>query len=44
MIFKQINRLQQIDQLIRQKRTGNAKQLAAKLEISRKHLLIGWMN
>jgi predicted DNA-binding transcriptional regulator YafY len=36
MIFKQLNRLQQIDQLIRQKRTGNATNLAAKLGISRR--------
>lgn len=33
MIFKQLNRLQQIDQLNRQKRTGNAEELAAKLNM-----------
>ena len=38
MIFKQLNRLQQIDQLIRQKRTGNAEELAEKLQISRRHV------
>lgn len=38
MIFKQINRLQQIDQLIRQKRTGNAEEFAAKLQISRRQV------
>ncbi|MFW5701254.1 MAG: HTH domain-containing protein, partial [Cyclobacteriaceae bacterium] len=32
------NRLQQIDQLIRQKRTGNAEELAKKLNISRRHV------
>lgn len=36
MIFKQINRLQQLDQLIRQKQTGNAEILAKKLGISRR--------
>lgn len=36
MIFKQINKLQQIDQLIRQKRTGNAQELGKKLGISRR--------
>jgi len=38
MIFKLLNRLQQIDQLIRQKRTGNADELAAKLNISRRQV------
>jgi predicted DNA-binding transcriptional regulator YafY len=38
MIFKQLNRLQQIDQLIRQKRTGNADDLAEKLHISRRQV------
>jgi predicted DNA-binding transcriptional regulator YafY len=38
MIFKQLNRLQRIDQLIRQKRTGNAEELAEKLNISRRHV------
>ncbi len=38
MIFKLFNRLQQIDQLIRQKRTGNAEELAAKLNISRRQV------
>ncbi len=38
MIFKQLNRLQQIDQLIRQKRTGNAKEFANKLGLSRRQV------
>lgn len=38
MIRKQLNRLQQLDQLIRQQRTGNANQLALKLEISRRQV------
>ena len=38
MIFKQLNRLQQIDQLIRQKRTGNAKEFARKLGLSRRQV------
>lgn len=38
MIFKQLNRLQQIDQLIRQRRTGNAEELAEKLNISRRQV------
>lgn len=38
MIFKQLNRLQQVDQLIRQKRTGNASELANKLGISRRQV------
>jgi len=38
MIFKLLNRAQQIDQLIRQKRTGNADELAAKLNISRRQV------
>jgi predicted DNA-binding transcriptional regulator YafY len=43
MIFKQLNRLQQIDQLIRQKRTGNADELAIKLKISRRQVY-NWLN
>ncbi len=43
MIFKQINRLQQIDQLIRQKRTGNAEELADKLNISRRQVY-NWLD
>ncbi len=38
MIFKLLNRAQQIDQLIRQKRTGNADELAVKLNISRRQV------
>ena len=38
MIFKYLNRLQHIDQLIRQKRTGNAEELASKLRISRRQV------
>ena len=38
MFFKQLNRLQQIDQLIRQQRTGNAESLAKKLEVSRRQV------
>ena len=36
MIFKQLNRLQQLDQLIRQQRTGNAEELALKMGLSRR--------
>lgn len=43
MIYKQLNRLQQIDQLIRQKRTGNAEELAQKLQISRR-LVYYWLD
>lgn len=43
MIYKQLNRLQQIDQLIRQKRTGNAEELARKLSISRR-LVYYWLD
>ena len=43
MIYKQLNRLQQIDQLIRQKRTGNAEELAQKLRISRR-LVYYWLD
>lgn len=43
MIYKQLNRLQQIDQLIRQRRTGNAKELAQKLRISRR-LVYYWLD
>lgn len=42
MIFKQLNRLQQLDQLIRQRRTGNADELAKKLRISRR-LVYYWL-
>ena len=38
MIFKQIERFQYLDQLIRQKRTGNADELARKLKISRRQV------
>ncbi len=38
MIFKQLNRLQQIDQLIRQQRTGNAEEFAEKLGVSRRQV------
>ncbi|HYX06631.1 MAG TPA: HTH domain-containing protein [Bacteroidales bacterium] len=38
MLLKQINRLQYIDQLIRQKRTGNAEEFARRLNISRRQL------
>ena len=38
MIFKQLYRVQQIDQLIRQKRTGSADELANKLQISRRQV------
>jgi hypothetical protein len=38
MIFKQLNRLQQIDQLIRQKRTGSPSELAKKLGVSKRQL------
>lgn len=38
MIFKQLNRLQQIDQLIRQQRTGNAEEFAGKLGVSRRQI------
>jgi biotin operon repressor len=38
MIFKQLNRLQQLDQLIRQKRTGTAEELANKLSLSRRQV------
>lgn len=38
MIFKQINRLQQLDQLIRQKRTGSADDLAQRLNLSRRQV------
>ncbi len=43
MIFKQLNRLQQIDQLIRQERTGNAEELAIKLNISRRQVY-NWLD
>ena len=43
MIFKQLNRLQQMDQLIRQKRTGNAEEFAEKLQISRRHVY-NWLD
>ena len=38
MIFKHLNRLQHMDQLIRQRRTGNADALARKLGISRRQV------
>lgn len=38
MIFKQLNRLQQMDQLIRQKRTGNATEFAQKMGVSRRQI------
>jgi len=38
MIYKFINRLEQIDQLIRQRRTGNAEEFACKLNISRRQV------
>lgn len=38
MIFKQINRLCYLDQLIRQQRTGSAYDLAQKLQISRRQV------
>lgn len=37
MMFKYINRFQQLDQLIRQQRTGNADELGDKLGISKRH-------
>jgi predicted DNA-binding transcriptional regulator YafY len=43
MLFKHINRLQQIDQLIRQRSTGNAEELAGKLEISRRQVY-NWLD
>lgn len=43
MIYKHLNRLQQIDQLIRQRRTGNAEELAQKLRISRR-LVYYWLD
>ena len=43
MFFKQLNRLQQIDQLIRQKRTGNAQELAEKMKISRRQVY-NWLD
>ena len=38
MFFKHLNRLQQIDQLIRQQNTGNADALAEKMGISRRQI------
>lgn len=38
MIYRYINRLQQIDQLIRQRRTGNATQFAGKVGVSRRQI------
>ncbi|QQS50987.1 MAG: HTH domain-containing protein [Bacteroidota bacterium] len=43
MLFKHINRLQQIDQLIRQQRTGNADELAEKLQLSRRQVY-NWLD
>ena len=38
MFLKEKNRVEQMDQLIRQKRTGNAQEFADKLNISRRHV------
>lgn len=38
MFFKHLNRLQFLDQLIRQQSTGNADSLAAKMGISRRQI------
>ena len=38
MFFKHLNRLQRIDQMIRQQRTGNADSLARKLNVSRRQV------
>ncbi|MBN1951166.1 MAG: HTH domain-containing protein [Bacteroidales bacterium] len=38
MFFKHLNRLQQLDQLIRQQNTGNAEILAGKMDISRRQV------
>jgi len=38
MIYRYKNRLEQIDQLIRQKRTGNAMQFAEKIGVSRRQI------
>lgn len=38
MTYKILNRLQFLDQLIRQQRTGNAQELAEKLHIRRRHV------
>ena len=38
MIFKYINRLEQVDQLIRQQRTGNAQEFAKKVRLSRRQI------
>lgn len=43
MFINQINRLQQLDQLIRQKRTGNADELATTLGISRRQVY-NWLD
>ena len=43
MIYKFIDRLEQIDQLIRQRRTGNAEEFARKLNISRRHVY-NWLD
>lgn len=43
MIFKLLDRLGRIDQLIRQKRTGNAEEFAEKLNISRRQVY-NWLD
>lgn len=43
MFYKFINRLEQMDQMIRQRGTGNANEFADKIGISRRHLY-NWLN
>lgn len=43
MIFKNIEKLKQIDYLIREKRTGNAESFAKKLDLSRRQVY-NWIN
>lgn len=38
MIFKQIERIQYIDNLIQKRKTGNAKELSNKVGVSRRHI------
>ncbi len=38
MLFEEINRIQQIDKLIRLNNTGNAEEFSEKLNISRRHV------
>ncbi len=38
MIFRNLNRLEHLDDLIQNKRTGNALELAEKLGISKRHV------